>query len=204
MTLIRLKKLQIKVDYNMKFNKIFLCKKNRRPIVCVSAGVFLLLLFILLFLFRRKLVSFIFTIMLLGLGCLSSQFKKLTGDLDTGLEFIPFATIIFFYTHGIAFGLLSVLFMMSISSLLVGQLKLDLFISLGIFILVAFASFFFNFGIVMNGIILIIIFNILSFIILTLFGFDFVKNSIYFFGSLLFNYILFKYFSVFIVTALTL
>jgi hypothetical protein len=188
----------------MKFNKILLCKKNRNPIVCVSIVIFIIILLILLILFRRKLISLIFTISLLVLGSLSSQFKRLTGDIDTGLEFIPFVTIIFFNTHGIAFGLLSALFMMSISSLLIGQLKLDLFVSLGIFSLVALISLFLSFGIVTNGLILIIVFNLLSFVILTLLGFDAIKNAIYFFGSIVFNYILFKYFSIFIVTALEL
>jgi len=128
----------------------------------------------------------------------------MTGNINFGVEFIPFAAIMFFYSHGIAFGLFATILMMTISSLLVGNVQFDLIVSAGIFVLIAILSLFLSFGIAINGIILIIIFNIISLIILTILGFDAVKNTIYFAGSLVFNYILFKYFSEIIFKMLVL
>jgi hypothetical protein len=141
--------------------------------------------------------------MLIVLGCLSSQFSKLTGNICVGIEFIPFASILFFYTNGPLFGFLAAILMMTVSSLLVGSMQIDLFVSAAIFAVLAIISLFLPFGIVMNGIILMIIFNIISLIALTLIGMDIVKNIIYFIGSIIFNYILFKYFSQIIFSLLT-
>jgi len=119
----------------------------------------------------------------------------MTGNINFGLEFIPFVSILFFYSHGIGFGLVAAVLMMSVSSLLVGNIQFDLLVSAAIFVIVALLSLFLGFGIVINGIILVIVFNIISLVVLTFFGFDIVKNILYFAGSITFNYILFKYFS---------
>ncbi len=179
----------------MKFKNIILSKKKRKPLIIMSAVIFFTLLLVI---FNKALLSLVFSIMLLVLGCLSSQFTRATGNINFGIEFIPFATIMFFYCHGLGYGLLAAILMMSISSLLMGNIQIDLFVSLGIFLAVGILAFFIpvgTFGIAMAGIILMIVFNILSIISLTVIGFDIVKNIIYFFGSILFNFILFKYFS---------
>jgi len=188
----------------MKFKKILLNKKKRKPLLYSAGALFLLIILILAIFFRDKVISCIFTLLLIVLGSMSSQFKRMFGDINLGLEFVPFATIIFFYTHGIVFGLLAALLMITVSALLVGQLQFDMFISVGIFAIIGLLSLFINFGIVTSGIILMIVFNVLSLILMIVLGLDVAKNIIYFFGSLLFNYILFKYFSEFIAKALGL
>jgi hypothetical protein len=188
----------------MKIKKILLNKKRCTPLICISILLFLVLVAYMMVLYHRTLFSYIFSIMLLVLGCFSSQFKRMTGNINLGIEFIPFATIMFFSTHGFVFGMLAALLMMVVATLSVGELQLDLFVSLAIFAIIGIIALFLNFGIIINGIILVVIFNILSLIILTFFGFDFVKDLIYFFGSIIFNYILFKYFSEIIYTVISL
>lgn len=188
----------------MKFKKILLNKKKCKPIICISTALFAVLLLILFIFFHRTLLSFIFTLMLIALGCFSSQFTRMTGNINFGLEFIPFVSILLFYSHGVGFGLVATILMMAVSSLLVGNIQFDLLVSAGIFVIIALLSLFLGFGIALNGIILVIIFNIISLVVLTLFGFDIVKNIIYFAGSITFNYILFKYFSEIIFNMLML
>ncbi|MFT4304194.1 MAG: hypothetical protein ACMXYG_06530 [Candidatus Woesearchaeota archaeon] len=163
----------------------------------------LTLIIIIMSLYGRQILSFFFTILLIILGCLSSQFKRITGELSIGIEFIPFATIIFFYTHGIAFGIMSAIIMMAISQLLSGQLRIDILFNIAVFIIIGLISLLFlEVGIVLFGIILVVLFNIMTFIAMSVIGYDFVKNMIYGFGSIIFNYVLFRYFSEIIVKTL--
>jgi len=171
------------------------CKRYRKLLILLSSAFFLVLLLII---FHKQLFSMLFTVMLLALGALSTQFKRLTGNLNLGIEFIPFATIIFFYTHGVMFGIIASLLMMVVACLLVGTLNFWIFLSTGIFALTGIISLFLPlsiFSIASAGIVLAIIFNVLTLIVFTIFGYDIVNDLTYFFGSIIFNFILFKYFS---------
>lgn len=182
--------------------KNFLTPRRKR--LLIIAAIVLAIVAIAFSFFGRKILSAIFTIMLLVLGCMSSQFKRMLGNIQTGIEFIPFVTIIFFFTHGFTFGIFAAFLMMVVSTLLVGELQMDLFVSLGIFALVGLIGIFLPLEIVMFGYVLIVAFNIISLVVLTVLGFDPTKNIIYFFGSIIFNVILFKYFSEIIVKVLLL
>lgn len=157
-------------------------------------GLVIVLTVILLAIFSTALRSFVFSSILFIAGCLSSQFRRLTGKIDVGISFIPFATIIFIYTRGIIFSIIICAIMLIISSLLIGDFQLDIIIYLVVVSIVALFSLFLNFEFVMNAIILIILFNVIALIILIIMGFDLAKNLIYFFGSIAFNYILINFF----------
>lgn len=168
-------------------------KKNCPKFIYVTIGLFVILILTLL---GQNLLSLAITIGLLILGSLSSQFVRMFGNLNLGVEFIPFVSIMFFYAFGFPAGMLATVIMIIVSLLLVGHISIDMLFSLGIFVIIGLLAFVIDFGsIVTNGIILTIIFNILSLIISFVLGLDVVKNIIYFFGSIFFNYILFRFFS---------
>ncbi len=155
-----------------------------------------LLAILILTLLGKNIVSLAITIGLLILGSLSSQFVRMFGNINLGVEFIPFVSIMFFYAFGFPAGMLATVIMMIVSLLLVGHISIDMLFSVGIFVIIGILTFVLDFGsIATNGIILVIIFNILSLVISFLVGLDVVKNIMYFFGSIFFNYILFKFFS---------
>lgn len=175
----------------MKFRKLSITKKNRKYLTYSS--IFLLIL-LLLFLFKKQSISIIFSIMLIIVGSMSNLFKRITG-INVGIEFITFATIIFLYSYGPVFALATCLLMLIISSLSTGQIAPTTFTSFGMYCIIALISMFMDFGIVANGIILMLVMNLLGLLILFILGFDFVRNFIYISGNVFFNYILFKYFS---------
>lgn len=182
---------------NKKRNLGSVCKiigKKNCPKFIYSA---IALLFILILtLLGHNVISLAITIGMLILGSLSSQFVRMFGNLNIGIEFIPFVSIIFFYAFGFPAGMLATVIMMIVSLLLVGRITIDMLFSLGIFVIIGLLTLVIDFGnIATNGIVLIVIFNILSLILELFLGLDIVKSIIYFFSSILFNYILFKFFS---------
>jgi hypothetical protein len=175
----------------MTFQKIILNRKLR-PIFVYSSIVLLIVLFILIF--SEHLVSMIFTFMLLLLGSLSSAFKKMFG-VDVGLEFITFSTILFLYSHGFIFALVACIIMIFISSLIRGQFGLGTITGFGMYVVIGLLSLTFDFGIVWNGIILVLFMNLVGLIILFLVGSNVIKTTIYIIVNTIFNILLFLYFS---------
>lgn len=154
------------------------------------------------FLYTTEIISLVFTSLLFILGSLSLYFKKISGDLDIGISFIPFSTILFLYVHGIAFALVACFAMLLISSLLMGQLKPYILVSIILFSLVALIGLFLPFDIIVYGIILVCIYTILFFIASLFLGYNIVSTTIYSAGSIIFNYILFSYFAPIIILVL--
>lgn len=193
----------------MKIKRIILDRKKYSSVIVSSLILLILLIVSMAVLYHKAIISNVFTILLLALGCMSKQFKRMTGNLDFGIEFVTFATILFLYSHGIVFAIIASLLMMVVSSLSVGELKLDIFLSFGMFIIlgmvyIVMVFIFPSISIVAGGIILVIAYNLLSIVVFSLLGFDLFKNVIYFAGSIIFNYILFRYFSVIILKVITL
>lgn len=183
----------------MRFRKFRLTKSKVSYIVYFIIVLFLLLLF---FFFNKQLTSIVFTIMLIILGSMSSMFKKMTGNLNLGIEFITFSTILFIYSYGIAFALIACLVMTLLSTLLTGQISPTSLTSYGMYVIIALIALFLPFGIATSGIILVLIMNFLGLFILLMLGFDFVRNLLYISGNIFFNFVLFKYFSQIIFTLL--
>jgi hypothetical protein len=174
-----------------KIKRIFTKKKNRVLIIYSTLILFLILLIII---FRSKLSSFVMTIVLLFLGTMSGQIKRMTGNIHIGIGFVPFANIMFLQSHGIAFTLVASLVMMLSSSIFVGEIRPHIFVTYFIFAGVAFLSFFINLPIFAKSMTLLLTYNIVGFFIMTSLGFNITKNLIYSIGSTFFNYFLFKYF----------
>jgi len=175
-----------------KIKKVIFNKKNRGLILYILAA---LLLSIIAFIFRERLVSSITTLILIILGILSGQLKRLTGDMHIGIGFVPFANIMFLQTHGISFTIIASLIMMLSSSILVGNIRPHIFITYFIFLGLIFLSYFIHLPTVFaTSMTLLLIYNIVGFFIMTGLGWSFSKNFIYSVGSSFFNYFLFKYF----------
>jgi hypothetical protein len=183
----------------MALKKLRLDRKRKHLILyCL-----LILSFVLLFfLFRKQMISIVFTVMLMILGSMSNIFKRITGSLSLGIEFITFATILLIYSYGIPFALIACLVMSLVSALSTGQLSLSDISSYGMYVVISLISLLLPFSIATNGIILMLIMNILGLFMLTLLGFDFIRNATYVAGNIFLNFILFKYFSAIIFTLL--
>lgn len=179
------KKFFLKIKKNLKN------KKKRSLVIYSSLILFLLVIAII---FRTKLTSFFMTVLLLFLGIISGQIKRMTGNLHLGIGFVPFANIMFLQSHGIPFTLVASLVMMATSSILVGEIKPHVFVTYLIFAGVAFFSFFINLPMFAKSMTLLLTYNIVGFFIMTALGFNVMKNLVYSFGSTFFNYFLFKYF----------
>jgi hypothetical protein len=177
-------------------------KRTCSKFIYSAIGLFIVLILTML---GKNIISLLVAIGLLILGSLSSQFVRMLGSLNLGVEFIPFVSIMFFYAFGFPTGMLATLIMMIISLLLVGHISIDMLFSVGIFVIIGLLTLILDFGsIAINGIILIIIFNIMSLAIELFLGLDIVKNVMYFFGSIFFNYVLFKFFSEILFSLLVL
>jgi len=189
-----------------KYKPLFVCKMvgKKNCLKFIYATIALILIFILTLL-GTNIISLAVTIGLLILGSLSSQFVRMFGNINMGIEFIPFVSIIFFYAFGFPPAMLATIIMMIASLLMVGHVSIDMMFSIGIFVVIGLLTYLIDFGsIATNGIIMIGIFNILTLILSTLVGLDMVKNIMYFFGSIFFNYILFRFFSEILFTLLLL
>lgn len=169
-----------------------LCTRDRR--ICLMGIGFLGVVFLLL-LFTAQIISIIFTVLLLVLGSMSSIFRRMTGDIDIGIGFIPFSTIMIFLMHGFAPGLISCAIMLVTSAVIVGQVKPYILWSFGLFSIVGAISLLLPFSIPLAGIILVVIYNALFFAVDILLGSDAVENVVYTIGSTIFNYVLFYYFA---------
>lgn len=182
----------------MRFKKIKLVKNQKLYMIYL---IIVLCLLLLLFFFQKQIISIVFTIMLIAIGSLSSFFKRITG-INLGIEFITFSTFLLVYSYGITFGIVACAIMIIISSLSVGRISPETFTGFIMYCFIAVMTLFFDYGIALNGIFLVLIMNILGFIIILLLGFDIARNSIYLLGNTVFNYILFRFFSEIIFTLL--
>lgn len=180
-----------KKSFFEKVRKILLKKRNRGLLVYFMLALIFL---ILLIIFRTRIASFVTTTVLIILGILSGQIKRMTGNIHIGVGFVAFANIMFLQTHGIVFTLIACFVMMMTSSILVGNVRPSQFVTYMLFIGTALLSLFLNFSVFVNSIILLLVYNIVGFFIMTFMGFNITKNFIFAFGSILFNYFLFKYF----------
>lgn len=169
-----------KAKKSKKINKVcrILGKKTCSKFIYSAIILFAILLLTIL---GKNIISLFVALGLLILGSLSSQFVRMLGNLNLGVEFIPFVSIMFFYAFGFPSGMLAALIMMIISLLLVGRISIDMIFSIAIFVIIGLLTFVLDFGsIATNGIILIIIFNVLSLIVELFLGLDIVKNIVYF------------------------
>jgi hypothetical protein len=139
-------------------------------------------------------MSVIFTSILFIIGCLSKLFNKVAGELNLGIESLAFVTIIFIYAHGIFFGLIACLAMMLITTFLFGQVSMNIFARYSVFVLAGLLSIFFNFGIALNGIILIIIVDIVYFIMMLFLDGNVSKHLLFSAGNIFLNIVIFHYF----------
>jgi len=174
------------------FKRLKLCKKDKR--VCIYSVVIIALILSLI-LFTSKMLSIVFTGMVIILGSMSSLFKRITGEIDIGIGFIPFATILLFQAHGYSFGLMACLIMLIVSALISGYLKPYFIWSLAIFALIGTFIFFLPFDLFWNSMVMLVVYNIIFFIVDSLLGSDPIENITYTVGSTFFNFILFKYFA---------
>lgn len=180
-----------------KFLKLLRKRKVCNGILCSSGISFILILTALGLLFNSTFRSILVIGILFVLGSLTGFFSRFTGNINVGIEFIPFTTIILFYTHGLTISLLLSILMILVTTVIFGRIAIDTFVSIGLFFIIGFISLILplaSFGIVVSGMILIVVFNILSFIVLMYISPDVIKNIVYFVGSIFFNYLLFRYF----------
>lgn len=131
----------------------------QRRSVLLKISIFLFLVS-MIFLFYKEFISVILTLLLIGVASVSKMYKHFTG-FSVGFELVTFVSIIFFFSHGFALGLILSILMLILSTLLSGKFSQVFVFQIMIYFAIGLLSIFLRgLGISRGGKILVIIYNI--------------------------------------------
>jgi len=134
--------------------------KKRKPAFIASAFILLLFIGILVFYYKRLLVSIIVSMILFFLGAISCPLsRKFFSTIHIGFDFIPFASILFFYKFGFATGMLAAIGMTVLTGVLCTNLGIRSFIEILAYVIVGAGALLININPFVNGIILVVVYN---------------------------------------------
>jgi hypothetical protein len=176
-------------------NLINIINKKKVKYLLKQVMIGLIVLLIALFFFSQ-LVSFLLTISLVIAGSLSKLYKRFMHSI--GFELVTFASIIFFFAHGVVIGFLLALLMLIASTLLSTKITNIFIYQIIIYVILAVLSIFFRpLGIVTGGKILVILYNIMLHSVgIFLIHYPPHNSVIHFFVNTTVNFFLFEYASL--------
>jgi len=164
-------------------------KKEIKKYLPAVIGVFLVLLLVI------KFKSVFLTLLLLILGIVSIFWKRFV-KMSLGFELITFVTIVLCFGINPVFGFVAAVIMVIVGSFISGRICIPMFVKIGAYAVVCLVSLpFLNMNIVITGILLALLYNIIThFVYVFVFGFNPVNSVIDFILNMLLNVFVFARF----------